>query len=370
MTDNMHLTILRRMTGQRAEEADDNPLTSSRALRLALTKAANDTVGLILTVTSIEEETLPLDAMLDGLDQTLMLIELVRSKQLVGLVGLDTQLRAAILEMQTVGNLIDAAAEERPATATDKMMCDPVLHAFLKDLPQAVMGTEFEGWPDDIMVDQRLQNARAAGLVLDDRDYRILRLTVDLGVADRTGSVLIALPPVPTAGQMQPDIVEHQNWDSQFRANVSAAPAMLEALLHRFTMPLAQAQNLQVGQVVPLPGCTVNSVRLLTPDGLKVAEAKLGQVGGKRAVRIEAAPVPEMAEIAAAGSLGLSEMMIDESDQLSLDAGGLMDTGLHDAAAPDEPLPANMPLDDGPDLMADTDFPMMDVEGLSLNEEG
>ena len=69
----------------------------------------------------------------------------------------------------------------------------------------------------------------------------------------------------------------------QLGQRVSAAPASLDALLHRFKMHIGAAQSLEVGQVLPLPGCTVNSVRLLAPDGKVVAQAKLGQVGGMRA---------------------------------------------------------------------------------------
>ncbi len=370
MTNSMHSTILRRMTGQRTDGADENPLTSSRALRLALTKAANDIVGLVLTVTSVAEEVQPLETMLAGLDEDLMLIELIRDNKLVGIVALDVQLRAAILEMQTVGSLIGAAADLRPATGTDKMMCDPVLAAFLDALPKAVVGTTLEGWADDVAIAQRIASSRAAGLVLDDHDYRILRLSVDLGVADRAGSILLALPPLQQALLTQTAAVEEPDWDSQFQASVAEAPASLEALLHRFSLPLTQARSLHVGQVVPLPGCTVNSVRLMTPDGHKLAEAKLGQIGGKRAVRIEAAPLLQMAELSGdvVGATGLADVIVGQGDPLALDVGGLTDAVANDPINFDEVAPADLPLDGGLDLPAGDDFPMMDMDAMSLTE--
>ncbi len=298
MTDSMHSTILRRMTGGRVnDEAAETPQTSSRALRLALTKAANDTVGLVLTVTSTAEDVQPLDEMLDGLDQQLMLVGLYRAEKLVGLMAVDMQLRAAVMEMQTVGQLLSAVAEDRAPTGTDKMMCDPVLKKFLTALPEAMISTRLQGWTDDAVPGERVNSARAAGLILEDDTYRTLRMNVDLGVANRQGQVLIALPLLPEPGLAPTVKEERPDWTTLFPAAVQAAPAELDALLHQFDMPIAQARSLQVGQVIPLLGCSVSSVRLLASDGKHVVTAKLGQLGGKRAVRIEAPPLPQMSEL-------------------------------------------------------------------------
>ncbi len=313
MTDNMHSTILRRMTGgQATDAAAEVPQTASRALRLALTRAANDTVGLVLTVTSTAEDEQSLDEMLDALDQQLMLIALNRADQLVGFIAVDMEFRAAVMEMQTIGALIPAVAENRAPTGTDKMMCDPVLAAFQNALPEAMNGTPLQGWVDGTVLGERIASARAAGLVLEDDTYRILRLNVDLGVADRQAQVLIALPllaeqrPVPVATEEKPD------WATLFPAAVQEAPVALDALLHRFEMPLARAHALQVGQVVPLLGCKVSSVRLMAPNGKQVMTAKLGQFGGKRAVRIETPPQPQMHELPGAPISQGRGMMVNE----------------------------------------------------------
>ncbi len=360
----MHSMILRRMTGRQAGDAAEMPLTSSRAVRLALTKAANDTIGLVLTVIGMGEETQPLDDLLGGLDDNLMLIGLQRDGKLVGLTALDMQLRAAMLEMQTTGRLIAAKAEERPATRTDKSMCDPVLSAFLSAFPTVTVGTEFDGWADGVGLGDRIDSSRAAGLMLADQDYRILRLSIDLGVAERQGQMLIALPlskPQPMA-ETAPS--ENADWATLFQAAVADAPGELDALLHRLKMPLSEAQNLQVGQVLPLLGCTVNSVRLLSQDGQKVAQAKLGQLGGMRAVRVEPAPLPQLHDLSGAARSAMPALATGgetASDQLIGDIG-------------DFTQPAG--LDEQPDdLMASEDddagdLPMapMDLDAISLSD--
>lgn len=299
MADNMHIDILRRMVGQRIDEVAQSPLTSSRAVRMALTKAAYDTVGLAVTVKSVEEVMQPLDEMLNGLANDLMLVDLQRQGLSAGLIALDMQMRAVVLEMQTVGQLAKQAAEDRGATGTDKRMCEPFLDAFLQALPQAVIGTEFEGWLDAVSHHRMVASPRAAGLILDDRDYRVLRLTVDLGVADREGQVLIALPLTSQREQPGVDLLEDIDWESTFRDAVCEAATVLNAELHRFKIPLSQADNLKVGDVLALDGCTVSSVRLRALDGHVAHQARLGQFGGRRAVRIEAESPPLMGELAA-----------------------------------------------------------------------
>lgn len=315
MSENTHTTILRRMAGQQKTDDEDPPLTSSRAVRLALTKSANDSVGLVLTVLAVAEAAFELDALLADLNETLMLIRLERHGALVGLIAVDVQFRAAVLEMQTIGQLIGAPAEERAATSTDKIMCDTMLNLFLKSLPTALVGTDFEGWVDDIELGGQISSTRAAGLILTDQEYLTLRMSVDLGVADREGAILIALPPKSDPVIEALAEPEEVDWHSQFGENIFGATVDLDAVLHRFDLPLGVAQNLRIDQVLPLRGCSVHSVKLMSMSGQQVALAKLGQIGGYRAIRLEAPPDQEMQELASAGS-GLAPSVVGAPDML------------------------------------------------------
>ena len=299
MTESTQATLLRRMTRSQETDVVDNPLTSSRAVRLALTKAANNAAGLVLTVTSVAQDVSTLDEVLDGLPDGLMLVGLHRQGQLVGLIALDMQLRAAVLEMETMGSLSATTAEDRVPTHTDKVLCEPLIAAFLAAFPEAVRGTAFEGWGDGITHDDRIKDARMAGLLLDDCPYRLVQMNVQLGAADRQGALLMLLPLIESPRvEVMPD-KEETDWKTQFPKAVQDAPAALTALLHKFSVPLATARALGVGTVLPLPGCRVSSVRLVAPDGQEVAQAKLGQSGGMRAVRLQSAPAPDLHELGA-----------------------------------------------------------------------
>lgn len=318
MTDSTHATLMRRITRQQVHAAAENPLTASRAVRLALTKAANDAVGLILTVQGVAEEVTKLDDMLGALSDDLMLVGLLRAGQLAGIIALDTQLRAAVVEMQTMGALSSQVSEDRPATLTDKTLCDPLLAAFLSAFPVAVTGTDLVGWVDDVAHHTQIADRRAAGLLLDDCNYRIVRMSVQLGTADRQGQLLIALPKleVQTIAVAPPPAME---WGEDFHDAVFEAPASLEALLHRWTIPLGTAQRLGVGSILPLPGCTVNSVRLLSPEGKEVAKARLGQIGGMRAVRLQSPPAPQLGDLEAGRAAEVAGWALDTPASLQKD---------------------------------------------------
>ena len=316
MTTGTQATLLRRMTRPQGQVVAENPLTSSRAVRLALTKAANDTAGLVLTVQSVAEEVTTLDDMLATLGDDLMLVGLDRDDALAGLIALDMEMRAAVLEMETMGAVLARPAETRAPTRTDQMLCDPLLRNFLVAFPGAVIGTPLEGWMDGATTGEKLDSARAAGLILTDCAYRIVRMSVDLGVADRRAMLVIVLPLVEEAAVPEVAPPPPIDWQQIFRENVHNAPASLQALLYRAPISLATAQSLQVGSVLPLLGCSVNSVRLLSPDGQVVAQAKLGQIGGYRAVRLEAAPAPQLSELgrgSAPAPIGLPDVMDAEA---------------------------------------------------------
>lgn len=294
MTDSAHTTLMRRMTRTQDADVAENPLTTSRAVRLALTKAANDTVGLSMTVRSVAEEQAQLDAMLGDLPDGLMLTSLLREGAPIGLAALDMQLRAAVVEMETVGALIDAPAEDRAPTGTDQIMVAPMMRAFLQALPEAIAPTPLAGWADGITPGAGFADTRAAGLILTDCAYRILRLEVELGVAERAGLILLALPLAVATEELPLPVPEAPPWAQAFPSAVARAPARLDALLHRFSVSLATAEALRVGTLLPLPGATVENLRLLADDGRVVGTAKLGQMGGMRAVRLQVPPAPEM----------------------------------------------------------------------------
>lgn len=286
----------------------DVPLTSSRALRVAMTRAADKSLGLSLNVSAVSETPLSLDLLIPELPAEHMYIALLRHGVTVGILGVDAQVRAAAIEMQTMGKLSIHMPKVRPHTKTDLMLIMPFCIALMDALLDTTSGSELEGWVDDIVLGAAFETPRAAGLVLEDAEFRMMKLDIDLSVGERQAELLLALPNNQPAPKIEAAHTFDQSWGVKMHATVSAAPTTLTAVLHQMTLPLGQVDALRVGQVVPLYGATVGSVRLFAPDGVFVTEARLGQSGGKRAVRIEVAEEPAMRDLPAPKARAVAEV--------------------------------------------------------------
>ncbi len=279
-----------------AQEVAREPVTSARALRLAMARSAERSVGLTLTVIGVTEEVMPLDVLLAQVDPSWMLISVGGGDRLVGFAGLDLQTRTAVVEVQTLGELRTKPAPERPVTASDAALCAPFVARFLSDFSVTADGTPLSGWTDDLAAGARFADARAVGMVLPDCEMRLVRLSLDLATGDRQGQLILALP-VRRAAPQHERSGPGPTFTDQLRSNVMDAPAALLAVLHRMRLPLRSIDAFEIGQTIPLPGVTVRSITVEGSDGTPVAEGRLGQITGMRAVRIEARGAAEIAEM-------------------------------------------------------------------------
>jgi flagellar motor switch protein FliM len=129
-------------------------------------------------------------------------------------------------------------------------------------------------------------------MLLPDGPYRIVRLTLDLGAGGRQGLavLMVRLPPprVPAPTEERPP--------ATVAGQVLLSQAPLTAVLYRLRLPLEEAEALQIGQVLPLAGVTVASVRV-EAGGQDLGPARLGQVAGMRAIRIEQPVAPSLGAI-------------------------------------------------------------------------
>ena len=199
------------------------------------------------------------------------------------LVALDPEARAATAEVPTLCRVSATPSEPRSVTAADAALARPLLAVLLSEIEEATAGTTLAGWLRGPRLAARLPGAREAAMLLPDGPYRVVRLTLDLGMGGRQGLAIlllrIAVPQTDLAVQdaaAPPTVGPH----------VLGSQAMLDAVLHRLRLPLTEVEGFQVGQLVALPGVTVASVRI-EAGGADLGPARLGQVAGMRAVRIE-----------------------------------------------------------------------------------
>src|SRR3990167_6951383 len=67
---------------------------------------------------------------------------------------------------------------------------------------------------------------------------------------------------------------------------VAAADCVLQAVVARMSLPLSRLMDLQIGEVMVLPRAGIDRITFEGLDGRAVAEGKLGQNRGMRAIRL------------------------------------------------------------------------------------
>ncbi|MBC2835202.1 flagellar motor switch protein FliM [Paragemmobacter straminiformis] len=278
------MEILRRKMGG-AGVAAGGP-GAERAWRLALARAARDHLGLALDVSALRDERVSLGELIEMPAERSLLAVLDAAAEGLGLVAVDPALLAAMVAMLTTGRVVaDAQAPRRP-TRTDAAMLAPMVDAALAGLFDALAGQDDAAWAEGWRYASFLEEPRPLALLLEDTTYRVLRAEVGLMQGAVTGTILLALPAGQRARPVAAPVVDEGAFRAAFARQVEGVACRMEAELVRLTLPLSRALGLQVGEVLPLGEATVGRLVLRGIDGQVLAEGKLGQMRGMRAVRL------------------------------------------------------------------------------------
>lgn len=295
-------SILRRMIGGATPADDAPPLRAGgiiRAWPLALARAARDGLGQGAQAGSADLSTrslaevielapdLPLVAMLEGAGDDL------------GVLFLSQPVMAALIEAQTTGRITPAAPDPRKPTRTDAAMVAGFVDRVLGALDAALAEEDDLIWAGGYRYASFLDEVRPLGLILEDQPFKVLRIDLSFGDGARSGPLVLALPADSArrrAGQRRPPPAEAAPAGAQ--ANPPAAvlgdrvlgvEAVVQAVLTRRRMRLADVLALAVDQVIPLPEASLAEIEVQGLNGVTLARGRLGQTRGLRAVRLEAA---------------------------------------------------------------------------------
>lgn len=294
MTQAVDNAVLRRMLHSPPPPPAEPPLPA-RIFRQAAIRAADRGASLPLVVLGVEMTQSTLDNLVSGLDPSHLLVMIGAGAGPEAVMALDPEIVAALIEMQTVGRLVPQPVPRRDPTTADLAMAEPFAHHLLAELRAEAEDPALARVLAGAGVLGRFANRHAVALALADGRYRIIRLTLDFGQPERQAGLMLALPwrapPAPAAASP----VSDPAWSAALVRTVMEAPCRIDAILHRRTLTLGDVESFTVGQLLPLPGVTVASVRLEGPGGAFVGPGKLGQMGGMRAVRL-ATPRPPLLE--------------------------------------------------------------------------
>lgn len=278
------------------------PLTPERALKVALGRAAERVLKRRARVNTVQVAETEVDILSTDPQIVELLIEITQGDAVIGLIGCDQALVGAIVEWVVTGQIGTRLPPARPITRTDLAFVLPFLAATLEEIRAVGIGTAMEGWiAEDMATGHRVDDPAKLPLVLPDMPYGLVQLDFDLGVEGRGAKVIVLLPQheEPQIENAEP---ETSDWAVNLRRNVLDAPADLTAVLARLRLPMAAIQKFEVGQVVPLVGAQIGGVRIEGPARQLLGQARLGQLNGMRAIRIEAPQAQQLQEVDVSGA--------------------------------------------------------------------
>lgn len=319
-----HVIARKAEAARRALEA--RAMSPSRALRRALSWAADDLWGMALICQGVQSETLDQEDAATALNPAEVLIVLDGPDGAVGLAAIEPGVLAGLVERQTLGSVLQSAIPDRVFTPTDAAMAAPLVDCamdrFALNLSGHPLADQLSGFRFGAMV----EDARAAGLVLDAAAYRGFRVSIDLEHGNKRGDLQLLLP---VREGLDAQDTRQDVTPGPHEQTLLLVPAQINAIVATLRLPLAQASALQPGDLLPLPVQSIARTRIMVGQSEMLTRGTLGQINGFRAVRLD---LP-------------ARTRVDFSDG-DYDAQGLDDATMNTLPAPQ--LPMEPPVPDPP----------------------
>jgi flagellar motor switch protein FliM len=282
--------------------APDLTAAAGRVFGRALRRASGPFEGLGLAlgpVTMAQGQTL--DAAIAALPDQGLAAALEDGEGRRGLIGLSPGLVDALIEVQTTGRVEPAELPPRPVTRIDEALARDFIDLALAAFAQEGQGMEGRDWPERMGYGSRIRDRGQINLLLPDGAYTILGADLGFDGVDRRARLVMVLPQAP-AGAGRALGARAKPVDPEWLAARSRILAEirlpLEVVLLRLTRPLAEVQRLSVGDLLPFSAADLHEVALEDAEGRALLHGRLGQIGGRRALRLPGAaprPAPPLA---------------------------------------------------------------------------
>lgn len=274
-----------------------------------------------------------------------------------GLVGLSSGLIDALIEVQTTGRVEAAELPPRPVTRIDETMVrdfiDLTLSAFTLETAEVVART----WPDQMAYGSRIQDRGRLTLLMPEMDYVVFAADVGFDGVGRRARIILVLPEHRAArpkGGAAPAKPADPEWIAARERILDKISLPFEVVLMRVVRPLSEVERLAEGDLLPFSPADLQQLALEDSAGQAILHGRLGQLGGRRALRLAgdaSPPMPDMADHPSVSAGGGGAMMTGAEHGSG--PGSAMDFGPQDL--PGEP-PQTMPMAFDPPVGAPMDL--------------
>lgn len=278
--------LSKKATAARREQ-EARVLSPARALRRALSRSADALWGLAIVADGMQQETLVLDACLDGVPRDALVMVLDGPEGAAGAVVLDRATVRSVIEVQTLGRVTSQPLDQRPLTPTDAAMCAPLLDALLGRFSKNLEGHPAQGEYTGYRFGAMVEDTRALSGLMEAAEFHSFLVSVEIGDGLRRGEMLLILPVLPKPQPAAKPDPPRDPLSAKNAGRMQMVEARIDAVLPRVRMPLSAASQLKPGDLLPLPENVLNQVEL-SAGGVHIASGcRLGQMGGLRAVRVK-----------------------------------------------------------------------------------
>ena len=283
-------SVLRRRIAAQAAAGPSGGSAADRSWRLALARAARDAMTLRLDVAALQSRTLSLSELLDLPPARALIAVLDGPEEGIGLLVLSPDVLAGMVEVQTMGRVTAQAPLPRKPSRTDAAMVAGFVDQALEDLEMALAAEADLIWTGGFRYASFMDDPRPLGLMLEDASYRTLVAEVRLEDGAKTGQIILALPAhgrghlphgVPLA-----DLDVAGSFADALGAQLAQASCALDVVVGRISLTLEALMALGVEDVLPLARAGLDRVSIEGTNGARVAEGRLGQSRGQRAVML------------------------------------------------------------------------------------
>lgn len=294
MSDSDTLSVLQRKAGAGQPSLDIPRLSAAGALGNALRRAGQDMAGVLIAVTSVNQDKAVLGDMLEGLPEHALVCLVEGPDSSFGLAVLDQSLMAGLVEVQTIGKVSAASAADRAPTRTDAAICADFVDRTLECFEVEAQGAQLDIVPQVAGYRYALpiMDREVISLTLANIHYHTFRAELDLAGGAKQGVMTVILPCEASASAAQGRPTTGGALEQTIADVAMTCRAELRAILYQVHLPVTEVANLEVGMTISVPLLAMGQVELLDPGNEVVTTCRLGRMHGQRALRIGPAPDP------------------------------------------------------------------------------
>ncbi|MBL4807092.1 MAG: FliM/FliN family flagellar motor switch protein [Rhodobacteraceae bacterium] len=211
----------------------------------------------------------------------------------IGIVCVDAEMISSLTDVLT-GDLggEKSTADARLPTDIDAALCTGFINGILAEIDVVMSEHQPNFSPAIFAITAR--EAEPSAHMFPDIPHVTITLTIDIEEGTRSGKISISVPTLVWGKGQSTTFSPPVNkvdplWEDSLKRSVYAAPACLNAVLHRRKMPIGEIMRLKIGDILEFPASTLDSLSLECGhfgNPLVFMTARLGEYQEMRAARI------------------------------------------------------------------------------------